>query len=62
VVIAFGKSSEHRAEDSVGECRFEMTPVYKVIYELMLMYFEVLKYLPVFVTDDKSLFCIATNS
>jgi hypothetical protein len=62
VVIAFGKSSEHRAEDSVGECRFEMTPVYKVIYVLMLMYVEVLKDLPVFVRDNKSLFSTATNS
>ena len=38
VVITFGKSSERRAEGVVGECSFEMTLVYKVIYLLILMY------------------------
>jgi len=44
VVIAFGKSSEHRAERSVRECRFEMTPVCKVIYVLIYIYIYIYIY------------------
>ena len=40
VVIAFGKCSEHRAGGRVGECRFEMTPVCKVIYVVMYISVE----------------------